>query len=157
MNNEELVKIRVDLPNHLAIGGESMWAKNLSNGHYQIKNIPFYAYGLNFDDIVIAKAASDDLKPEIISLAKSNGHQTLRIIFTDDLGKEEHIEIIESIRTEHIGYEGMNSNHFALNVTPEGDYNALYDALEALEEKEILSFETCEARVDGSFDDAPSE
>lgn len=134
-----------------------MWADDLGNDNYQIKNIPFYAYGLNYDDIVYAEAESENLKPEIKRLIKASGHQTLRVIFTGDTTKEENISTLESIRTEHVGYEGINESQFALNVTPEGDYNQLYDALEKLEEKNILSFETCEARVEGSFDDEPPE
>jgi hypothetical protein len=157
MSNEESIKIRVDLPNHYAVGGESMWAKSLGNNQYQIKNIPFYAYGLNFDDVVFAEAESDEFKPEAKSLIKANGHKTIRVIFTDDRSQEEHIELIESIKTQYIGYEGMNENLFALNVTPEGDYNSLYDSLALLEEKKVLSFETCEAKYERSFDDLPEE
>jgi len=132
-----------------------MWADDLGNGNYQIKNIPFYAYGIHYDDIVFAMATSTEEKPEIKKLVKANGHQTLRILFIDDETKEEHIKIIESIRTKHIGYEGMSDNLFALNVTPEGDFDGLHDALELLEKRGILHFETCEARVEGGFDDAP--
>ena len=134
-----------------------MWADDLGDNKYQIKNIPFYAYGLNYDDIVYAEAESEDLKPEIKRLIEASGHQTLRVIFTGDTDKEENISTLEAIRTEHIGYEGLNDSQFALNVTPKGDYNQLYDALEELEEKNVLSFETCEARVEGSFDDEPPE
>ncbi|MFZ6820073.1 DUF4265 domain-containing protein [Undibacterium sp. Ji22W] len=157
MSNPKSVKLRVDLPHHWAIGGESMWADDLGDNKYQIKNIPFYAYGLNYDDIVLAEAESEEFKPEIKKLLEASGHRTLRIMFTGDKTKEENIKTIESIRTEHIGYEGLNDNQFAVNVTPEGNYNQLYDALEELEEKKFLSFETCEARVEGSFDDVPPE
>ena len=157
MSKPESVKLRIDLPHHWAIGGESMWADDLGNNKYQIKNIPFYAYGLNYGDIVYAEAESEDLKPEIKRLIEPSGHQTLRVIFTGDTSKEVNINTIESVRTEHVGYEGLNDNQFALNITPEGDYNRLYDALEELEEKGILSFETCEARVEGGFDDEPPE
>jgi hypothetical protein len=157
MNETKSVKLRIDLPHHWAIGGESMWADDLGNNRYQIKNIPFYAYGLNFDDIVFAEAESEEFKPEIKKLIEASGHQTIRIIFTGDTSKDENIKTIESIRTEHVGYEGKNDSEFALNVTPEGNYNQLYDALEELEAKKVLSFETCEARVEGSFDDEPPE
>jgi hypothetical protein len=157
MNKPKSVKLRVDLPYHLEVGGESMWADDLGNNRYQIKNIPFYAYGLNFEDIVFAEAESEELKPEIKKLLEESGHQTIRVIFTGDTSKEENIKTIEAIRNEHVGYEGNNHSQFALNVTPEGDYNQLYDALEELEEKKVLSFETCEARVEGSFDDESPE
>lgn len=157
MSDSKSVNIRVDLPNHWAIGGESMWADELGNNQYQIKNIPFYAYGLNYDDIVFAEAESDEFKPEIKGLIKASGHKTIRVAFIGDSSKEENIDVIESVRTEKIGYEGFNDHQFALNVTPEGDFDQLFAALEALEEKNVLIFETCEARVEGSFDDAEPE
>jgi hypothetical protein len=153
MNIPKSVKLWIDLHHHWEIGGESMWADDLGDNKYQIKNIPFYAYGLNFDDIVFAEAESEEFKPEIKRLLKPSGHRTLRIIFTGGASKEENIKILESIRTEHVGYEGRSDFQFSMNITLEGDYNQTYDALEKLEEKSILSFETCEARIEDSFDD----
>jgi hypothetical protein len=152
MNSKSLVKLHVDLPNHWAVGGESMWAKPLGENLYQIKNIPFFAYGLNYDDIVKAIAENSDLNPEIIEVVETSGHQTFRIIFTDNNSKAEHIAIIESIRTEHIGYEGWDEDQFTLNVTPSGNYDALFDKLDELELQGILSFESCEHCIEGSFD-----
>ena len=152
MNSKSLVKLHVDLPNHWAVGGESMWAKPLGENLYQIKNIPFFSYGLNYDDIVKAITEDSDLNPEIIEVVETSGHQTLRIIFTDDKSKAEHIAIIESIRNEHIGYEGWDEDQFTLNVTPLGNYDEFFDKLEELELQGILSFETCEQFIEGSFD-----
>jgi hypothetical protein len=41
MSHENLVKLHIDLPNHWAIGGESMWATPLENDHYQLENVLF--------------------------------------------------------------------------------------------------------------------
>ena len=43
MSDAGLVKIHVDLPNHWATGGESMWATPLGFDLYRIENVPFYA------------------------------------------------------------------------------------------------------------------
>jgi len=155
MSKEQLTKIWVELPNHLEISGESMWAEYLGNNQYKIKNIPFYAYGLNYNDIVIAEAESEELKPVIKTLVKYSGHETIRVIFLQDQNKIESKNIIDSIIDDHIGYEGKNEIEFTLNVTPKGNYNSLYDELEKLEKNGILSFETCETRVENSFDDFP--
>ena len=157
MNSNPLVKLHVDLPNHWSVGGESMWAKPVGENLYQLKNIPFFSYGLNYNDIVRAIAESDDLKPEILEVVEASGHQTLRVIFTDNKSKPEHIAVIESIRNEHIGYEGWDNDQFTFNVTPSGNYDDFFDKLEELELIGVLSFESCEQLIEGSFDTEPED
>jgi hypothetical protein len=50
--DDELTQVHIDLPNHWAVGGEAMWARALGGNRYRIENVPFYAYGLNFYDVV---------------------------------------------------------------------------------------------------------
>ena len=45
----------------------------------------------------------------------------------------------------------------AIDLKPNGDYSAVFDLLEEYTNKEYLSFETCEPRVEGSFDDVPGK
>ncbi|PRC92430.1 DUF4265 domain-containing protein [Solimicrobium silvestre] len=149
-----LIKIRVNLPNRATIGAESFWAKNLGNGNYQIKNIPFCAFGLNFDDIVRAEISPVSEIPVIKNLVEAKGHQTLRVTFLGIGTKEERLEVIKSVQTEYITYEGNDSDLYALDVAPGGDYGTLFSDLKALELKIILVVETCESRIEGSFDDS---
>lgn len=44
-----------------------------------------------------------------------------------------------------------------LDLAPDGNYQAVFDQLSALEKKGIIGFETCEARVVGSFDDVQED
>jgi hypothetical protein len=72
-NNEELVKIHVVLPDNETIGGECLWAKQLGNDLYEIRNAPFFAYDLHFYDVVRAIAKRPELKPSIIEVVKRSG------------------------------------------------------------------------------------
>gem|GEM_PF-6499980 len=54
-----------------------------------MRNTPFYAYGINFKDIVIAKAESEELRPSISKIHEYSGHKTLRVIFLDDTSEAE--------------------------------------------------------------------
>ncbi|MEQ8336157.1 MAG: DUF4265 domain-containing protein [Cyclobacteriaceae bacterium] len=156
-NEEGLEKVHIDLPNHWAIGGESMWAEPLGNDLYRIENVPFYAYGLNFHDIVRATADSDELKPEIRELIESSGHRTFRVFFKKHIEREQQEEILNSMNDLTISYERANSTYFALDMQPEGNYQAVFDRLDELEKQNILGFETCETRFEGSFDDSPED
>jgi hypothetical protein len=157
MNEEGLEKIHIDLPNHWAIGGESLWAEPLGNDLYKIENIPFYAYGLNFQDIVRATPDSDKFILEIRELIEPNGHRTFRVFFNKSIEREQQENILDSMMEFGITYERADKIYVALDLKPDGNYKAIYDKLDELLEKDILAFETCEARIEGSFDDLPEE
>ncbi|MEP5943149.1 MAG: DUF4265 domain-containing protein, partial [Balneola sp.] len=89
MSDERLTKIFIDLPNHWAIGGEALWAEPLGNDLYKIENIPFYAYGLNYHDIVRTNSQSAELKPEIKELVKASGHKTFRVFFKEGFSRDQ--------------------------------------------------------------------
>ena len=74
-SRKALTKIFVDLPHHWATGGESMWALPLGADLFELRNTPFYAYDLNFLDVVKAVPASHDEKPGILAIARRGGHR----------------------------------------------------------------------------------
>ena len=56
-----------------------------------------------------------------------------------------------------ISYERANGIYFSLDMQPNGNYQAVFDRLDELEKENILGFETCEVRIERSFDDLPEE
>lgn len=157
MSEEELEKVHIDLPNHWAIGGESLWATPLGNDLYRIENVPFFAYGLNFLDVVLAISDSDDLIPEIRKVETPSGRRTYRVIFKEGVEREKQIELLATLEQHEASYERADGINVAIDIKPTGDHIAVYDQLDSYEEEGYLSFETCEARVEGSFDDIPEE
>ena len=157
MTEEKLTKVHIDLPQHWATGGESLWAEELGSDLFRIRNVPFFAYGLNFHDVVRATADSPDLKPEIREVVESSGHKTLRILFPKSVERDEQVKLLDSLKEHEAYYERATATHVAIDVEPEGSYNDVYDQLQEWEEAGLLSFETCEARVEGSFDDLLDE
>ena len=157
MTDESIVKIHIELPHHWATGGESMWAEDLGNDRYQICNVPFHAYGLNFKDIVIAKPQSDDQIPEIVEVVERSGNETIRLYFEDDVSEEEQVKILDNICSIGASYERADKVFVAIDINQKGKYGAVYDSLQHLEDDGKLNFETCEMRVQGSFDDTPPD
>lgn len=152
MENDALVKIHIDLPNNEDVGGESLWAEDLGNNLYRVRNVPFNAYGINFYDIVYAEAQSEELKPSVMRVHESSGHKTLRVIFTDDSSEEERVARLKELNIFKAFHENADGLQFAIDVEPDGDYGAVCDKLYEWENNGILSYETCEARVKGRFD-----
>lgn len=132
-----------------------MWGLPLGENLYQIRNTPFYAYGLNFLDIVIAVAESEDLKPEILKVVERSGHQTIRVFFDSEIPQPDRIRLLKSLNTIHTFFEQLSDSFFALDIQPEINYLEIRSILDNWNNQNILDYETCEAKVDGSFDSLP--
>ena len=156
-NTGDLVKVHIDLPNHWAIGGEAFWAQPLGEDLYEIHNVPFFAYGLNFLDVVYATPDADDLIPEIKKVSRPSGHRTYRVIFESGIDRLQQAELLEILEQWGGTYERADGTNISIDIKPDGDYVAIYDQLDKFANSGYLSFETCEARADGSFDDLPED
>lgn len=155
MNSESDVRLYVDLPNHTAIGGELFLADPIGDSRYRLANVPFWAYGLNYLDVVRATPNSDGILT-IRKVVAPSGHRTLRVMFDDAVDTAKQSELLGRVhRVGIVTFERANSLLVAINISPDGDYLAVFDQLEAWADSGLLDFETCHARVDGSFDDAP--
>lgn len=147
---ENLTKVKVELPNHWWLKGESFWAKSLGDDLYEIQNVPFCAYGLNCGDIVKAVADEPDHKPEIREVIKRSGNQTLRVSFKIESNQQgPYVEAIEAIGA---WVERANSTFIAINIPPGIDLASVLEYLDEQESSDILFYETCVERVAGSFD-----
>jgi hypothetical protein len=152
---EDLVKVFVDLPNHWDCKGESMWARALGDDLYELENSPFCAYGLNYKDVVCAKAESSFEKPRILRIERRSGHRTLRFRFHAEVGRADRDRWLGELNQLGSSYEGDGYRFFTLDIPPGVDYQTICDKLFAWETDGVLEYETCEERAHQSFDDAP--
>lgn len=153
--SDSLTKVHVDLPHHWATGGEAMWAIDLGDHRYRIENVPFYAYDLNLYDIVEARATRPDLKPSVLRVLERSGHSTLRVFCSEDTSEEECLARLRSLADLGVSFERFGARYFALDLEPETSVDAVRARLDDWEREGAIEYETCEARVAGSFDDAP--
>jgi hypothetical protein len=152
-----LTKVHIDLPNHWAAGGESIWARDLGGARYRIENVPFYAYNLNFYDVVEARALGPELKPSVMRVLERSGHQTVRVNFDGAVTEGDQIDRLNSLADLHVSYERCNRRYFALDLEPEASLDLVRSRLDQWETEGVLGYETCEARIPGSFDAEPSD
>jgi hypothetical protein len=157
MRDPALVKVHIDLPNHWGTGGESMWARDLGGGLFELQNVPFYAYGLSLNDVVRAVSPDPTLKAEVQELVRPSGHHTLRVVFTNGSSVEAQSLVLDPLTKLGVTFERASPKYLALDVSPEGRYEAACEALAKLEAEGILEYETCEARPSGGFDASPEE
>ncbi len=57
---------------------ESVWAEQVSDTRCRLRNTPFYAKGVSFEDVVFVQKKKGSLWFESVSLA--GGHSTYRVI-----------------------------------------------------------------------------
>lgn len=153
--NEKLKELHINLPNHWAIDSETLWGAHIEGDHYELKNAPCYAYGLNMGDVVEARVDPPALKLEIKKVIKRSGHDTLRALFKEHVPMKERIDLVKAMEAYSAVSNQVTANFFCFDIPPEGDFDAIYKQFESMEGEGYLEFETCEEREEGSFDDLP--
>lgn len=146
---ETLTKVHVSFG---ARGGESMWAKAIEGDLYAIRNLPFFAFGLNFGDIVLAPEIAG--VREVQTVVRPSGHRTLRLVFGEQVTQAEQRLYLDALQKLGGTYERGTKRLVAIDVPPDADFDPMLVTLDRCEAAGEVTFETCEARVPGSFDDA---
>lgn len=111
---------------------ESPWALPLGNDQYQLKNFPFFFYGLSFDDVFEAKQLhDDDPRPYFVKVIAKSGHRTIRIFLKKSIAVDEESQgFLQQLSDMQCGYEGNGQRFFVINVQPQCDYEAVYQLIE---------------------------
>ena len=89
------------------IAEETIWAKPLENGLYQIDNIPFYAPNVSNKDIIAVE--DDEGVLYFDDLIEASGHSTIQIIFFDDSKSNDLLKKLEEIGCK---WEGMKEQPY---------------------------------------------
>lgn len=111
---------------------ETPWALDLGNHHYQLKNFPFFFYGLSFNDIFEAKCLhDDDPRPYFVKVIKKSGHRTVRIFLKNSIKESiAAAQVLSQLNALHCGYEGNGDRIFVINIQPHCDFNAVMNLIE---------------------------
>ncbi|SRR6266481_261293 len=140
---ERLVKIRftLDPKDWEGLNSESLWAREMAPGEYQIRNSPFYIYGISAEDVVYAKEIDGTL--DFISISKRGGHSTYRILLKEGENVEspQFIKHWQLLQRMGCTYEQAKSRWLAVDVPPETDIFATYRFLENGETAKVWTFE----------------
>jgi hypothetical protein len=146
--DEKLTKVHVSFGDG---GGESMWAREIEGDLFAIKNLPFFAFGLNFNDVV--RAPKDGEIREVRAVIRPSGHRTLRVVFHAHLSVDEQVVHLDALKDVGGSFERATNRMVAIDVPPPAAYDAMVALLTKLEKDDALVFETCEARNAEGFGD----
>ena len=136
-----MVKVKIPLPPNTLYGGEAewVWADDLGNGLYRVRNVPFFAKGLSYGDLIRAKL--EDAVPEFSSIAEHSGHSTYRIYIRNDSGRQALDLLIQDLRALRCDIEGATEKLMAVDVPSEVDVYKVYARLEKAEQEGIIDFQ----------------
>lgn len=135
--NHKVKFVYHDLENNIEV--ESVWASKEDN-YYRIKNIPFFAPNIAYDDLVSVE--EDDGELFFDEIIEESGNSTVQVILFD----EDKAEMIKNnVENLHCGWEGSHlKNYFSINVPKDVNYDPLRDFLQHFHTKGILDYkESC--------------
>lgn len=108
---------------------ERVWAENLGENKYKIKNTPFYAKGVSADDIVSVIEKEGALFFD--KLLTESGNSTVRIIFFKDKSTEQEIQgLLKQLTDLGSDWEEDNTKLlYAINIPKNVDYQKIIGVL----------------------------
>jgi len=139
-DTDDLVKIRIDIPDDPRSTSESFWALPLGGDLYELRNNPFLAFDLHFLDVVRAITDAAGEWPRIREVVRRSGHKTLRVFFLNKLPEPEQADLLARLRPHR--YERISPSFVAIDVAPEGSYQGVCNQLGEWQQQGILQYET---------------
>lgn len=122
------------------IAEEKLWIQPLDNNEYQIKNIPFFAPNVAYDDKISVE--EEDGYLYFYELIESSEHSTIQIVFLDNTKADQIIREIESLGCS---WEGFNRQEIiTVDVPPDIHYKKVKEYLNNQSSGNILDYkEAC--------------
>lgn len=138
MNSKKVIITYYDVEGKIA--EESLWIDILENNEYQIKNIPFFAPNIAYNDII--KVENDDGILYFDEVVKTSEHSTIQVI----IFKIEFIDIfIKDIESLKCSWEGANNQILiAIDIPNNVHYIKIKSYLDKQFEDNVLDYkESC--------------
>ena len=123
------------------VGVESLNAKKLGNGKFQLDNTPFFFEGISLGDVVSADLIPDsDERYWFDEVLVQSANQSLSIILIDINRSDEIAQRLKSFGCYCEYGEFGNLKMLAVSVLEICNYDEVFEYLEKLEDVDVLSF-----------------
>jgi hypothetical protein len=139
----DLVKIAVNLPpaDWHSYGLETMWAEPIGGDRYRLQNVPFYAYGLSAEDVVVAKNIGGQLIVQ--KTVQPSYHSTYRAFLAAEVTITSDNFLQHWMPLQELGatFEQRFKRLLAIDIPASSDISAAYALLENGADAGVWDFE----------------
>ena len=108
---------------------ETPWATDLGEGLYRLENLPFYAYGIAFHDILECELIEGRLFAE--GIHQHSGHSLFRIMLSEGFDFEALKQAWPPFETLGCSFEGATKEFYCIDVPPKVDLAKVVQLLKA--------------------------
>jgi Domain of unknown function (DUF4265) len=116
---------------------ERLWAEPVGRGRFRLRNSPFFAFGVSFEDIVFGEERGAEICFTGVSM--SGGHSTYRLILADRGRGSAFQKQWEQLASLGCSYE--EGRVLAVDVPPPASIDAVYKLLEDGLANKVWDFE----------------
>lgn len=132
MDDDSQRTVRFYVGGEHAIESEGMWADETPEGTYLVKNVPFFAYHVSYQDEVAARWR-DDGRLWALGVIANSGNVTLRAVATSNdrtRAERDMTRLSGELQDHDIGHEAAPHYHLvAINVSEVDDIQGLIGLL----------------------------
>jgi Domain of unknown function (DUF4265) len=132
-SDEQLTKVDVAVTDEVAreYGDfESLWARPVGDGEYELRSVPLWTEGLAWGDVVAAGGSSPNGRPIVDRVVRRGGHSTVMLaIDRDALGKP-FDRAWKPLAKEGCTWDAWSETLRAVDVPPEANERKVAKALE---------------------------
>jgi hypothetical protein len=127
MKQEQMTKVALFAPDGRI---ETVWAADIGEGRFQLRNLPFYAFGLALDDIFTVAPSSAGF-PMVADVVERSGHSSYRLFLREGRRDDDFNQAWAPLAAAGCVYEHATSQLIAVDVPPATDLDTAYRLLEA--------------------------
>ena len=119
---------------------ESLWADDLGDGRYRLRNSPWYIYGVSFEDIVHARLSAEGVL-EFIEVVEHSGSSTFRIMLREDTDPADFHRDWQPLGALGCTWEQAKDRLYAVDAPPDTDLDQVAELLRAGEAHGVWDWE----------------
>lgn len=109
---------------------ETLWAFNLGDDMYKIDNLPYFAYGVSWNDVVLAPFDEDGHFPTYKHVVSKSGNRTIRIFFDVKFTESsESSALLDKLVADGCDFENCNGRLVVLSIPKTVELNRIADQL----------------------------
>jgi Domain of unknown function (DUF4265) len=131
-------QIVVDLPSGEPATAELLWARRLRDGAYELENVPVWAYGLAYQDVIHAETG-DDGRKHFTKLVQKSGLLTVHAA-GPDANKEVFESLLQELEVNAVATERYTRSYAAFAMEPQA-FSKMERRIDGLERTEPIFVE----------------